>query len=133
MTLEPLLAAPLATQIHAFVAIGAFVIGIIQLSRAKGDGAHRALGYAWVAMMMVIAASSFRIHHINQWHGFSWIHLLSILVLVNAPLAVMHARGGNIRRHKLSMIGLFVGALLVAGAFTFLPGRIMHAVAFGPQ
>jgi uncharacterized membrane protein len=30
------------------------------------------------------------------------------------------------------MVGLFVGALLIAGAFTLLPGRIMHAVAFGP-
>jgi uncharacterized membrane protein len=30
------------------------------------------------------------------------------------------------------MIGLFGGALVVAGLLTFLPGRIMHAVAFGP-
>jgi uncharacterized membrane protein len=29
------------------------------------------------------------------------------------------------------MIGIF-GALAVAGLFTFVPGRIMHAVAFGP-
>jgi uncharacterized membrane protein len=28
--------------------------------------------------------------------------------------------------------GLFLGALVIAGAFTFLPGRIMHKVAFGP-
>ena len=27
--------------------------------------------------------------------------------------------------------GIFTGALLIAGAFTFLPARIMHAVAFG--
>jgi uncharacterized membrane protein len=29
------------------------------------------------------------------------------------------------------MLGLFFGALVVAGIFTFLPGRIMHAVVFG--
>jgi uncharacterized membrane protein len=29
------------------------------------------------------------------------------------------------------MISLFLGALLIAGLFTLLPGRIMHAVAFG--
>jgi uncharacterized membrane protein len=29
------------------------------------------------------------------------------------------------------MIGLFAGALLIAGIFTLLPGRIMHAVVFG--
>ena len=30
------------------------------------------------------------------------------------------------------MIGLFTGALVIAGVFTFLPGRIMHEVVFGP-
>ncbi len=29
------------------------------------------------------------------------------------------------------MIFIFVGALLVAGLFTLVPGRIMHAVVFG--
>jgi len=43
----------------------------------------------------------------------------------------MYARRGNIRGHKRSMIGLFAGALIIAGIFTFVPGRIMHAVLFG--
>jgi uncharacterized membrane protein len=30
------------------------------------------------------------------------------------------------------MLGLFFGALVIAGAFTFVPGRIMYKVAFGP-
>jgi uncharacterized membrane protein len=30
------------------------------------------------------------------------------------------------------MIAIFVGALVVAGLFTLMPGRIMHAVVFGP-
>ena len=29
------------------------------------------------------------------------------------------------------MISIFAGALIVAGLFTFVPGRIMHVVAFG--
>jgi uncharacterized membrane protein len=28
------------------------------------------------------------------------------------------------------MIGLFVGALIIAGGFTLLPGRIMNQVVF---
>jgi uncharacterized membrane protein len=28
-------------------------------------------------------------------------------------------------------VGLFTGALVIAGLFTFWPGRIMHAVVFG--
>jgi uncharacterized membrane protein len=30
------------------------------------------------------------------------------------------------------MIAIFAGALVVAGLFTLMPGRIMHAVVFGP-
>jgi uncharacterized membrane protein len=33
--------------------------------------------------------------------------------------------------HKKAMTSIFFGALIIAGAFTFLPGRIMHAVVFG--
>ena len=35
------------------------------------------------------------------------------------------------RGHKLTMLGLFSGALIIAGIFTFVPGRIMHRVVFG--
>jgi uncharacterized membrane protein len=30
------------------------------------------------------------------------------------------------------MTALFAGALVIAGVFTLLPGRIMHDVVFGP-
>ena len=33
--------------------------------------------------------------------------------------------------HKFVMISIFCGGLLIAGLFTFVPGRIMHAVVFG--
>ena len=33
--------------------------------------------------------------------------------------------------HRNAMIAIFTGALVVAGLFTLLPGRIMHAVVFG--
>ena len=131
MTLQPLLSASPAIQMHAFAAMTAFVLGLVQFARIKGDGPHRAFGYVWVGLMLLIAASSFWIHQINQWHGFSVIHLLSIWVILFVPVAVMYARRGNIRGHKRSMIGLFAGALIIAGIFTFVPGRIMHAVLFG--
>ena len=46
-------------------------------------------------------------------------------------LAVLHARRHNVSAHRKAMISIFFGALVVAGLFTFLPGRIMHAVVFG--
>jgi len=131
MKLQPLLSASPAIQVHAFAAMTAFFLGLVQLFRTKGDSPHRMLGYVWVGLMLLIAASSFLIHGMDQWRGYSLIHLLSIWVLAFTPIAVLMARRGNISAHKKSMIGLFAGALAIAGFFTFVPGRIMHAVLFG--
>lgn len=38
---------------------------------------------------------------------------------------------GNIKAHKRKMILLYFGALIIAGAFTFMPGRYLHSVFFG--
>ena len=130
MTLQPLLEAPVIVQVHAFVALAAFALGIVQLSALKGTGRHRAIGYIWVTMMMTIAASSFFINGIRQLGPFSLIHLLSLWTLFITPVAVLAARSGNIARHRLTMISLYAGALVIAGAFTLLPGRIMHDVVF---
>ena len=43
--------------------------------------------------------------------------------------AVQAARRGDIRRHKRAMTSLFWLALVLTGAFTFLPGRVMHQLA----
>jgi uncharacterized membrane protein len=56
---------------------------------------------------------------------------LSIFTLVMLPLAVLRARRHEVQEHRRAMIGIFIGTLVVAGAFTFVPGRIMHAVVLG--
>ena len=81
--------------------------------------------------MLAVAIASFFIHQIRLWGPFGPIHLLSIFALTTLPLAVLHARRHRVPQHRNAMISIFVGALVIAGAFTFLPGRIMHAVAFG--
>ena len=131
MSLAPLLNASPAIQLHAFTAITAFVLGLVQLLGAKGTGRHRALGYLWVALMLVIAISSFWIHGMRQLGPFSLIHLLSIMVLVMLPAGVFFARIHRVRGHKRTMLGLFAGALVIAGLFTFVPGRLMPQVVFG--
>lgn len=131
MSLAPLLDAAPVIQVHAFAAMGAFTLGIVQFVAPKGTLPHRTVGWLWVALMATIAISSFWIHSIRLVGPFSPIHLLSIFTLVMLPLAVLHARGHRVTEHRKAMISIFVGALLIAGAFTFLPGRIMHAVAFG--
>jgi uncharacterized membrane protein len=131
MTLAPLTNAPLAIQLHAFVAMAAFLLGAVQLAGVKGTTRHRALGYAWVGLMLIVALSSFWIHDMRVWGPWSPIHLLSIFSLAMLPLGIYFARGHRVRGHRLTMLGLFLGALVIAGLFTFVPGRIMHKVVFG--
>ena len=131
MTLQPLLDASPAIQIHVAAAVAAFVLGAVILFRRKGDRPHRLGGRLWVGLMLVVTLSSVFIHTIRVWGIWSPIHLLSIFVLFNVPFAVWLARKHNVRGHRGWMIGIFAGALLIAGIFTFVPGRIMHAVVFG--
>ena len=132
MTLEPLLAAPLLIQIHAFAALGAFTLGIFQLAAPKGTVRHRITGWLWVGLMTMIVVTSFAIHELRTLGPWSAIHLLSIFTAVMLPVGVVHARRHRVRQHRATMIWLFVGALIGAGIFTLFPGRIMHDVVFGP-
>jgi uncharacterized membrane protein len=132
MTLAPLLNATTAIQAHAFAAMAAFALGVVQLAAPKGTLPHRMVGWIWVALMAVVAVSSAFIHGMRLWGPFSPIHLLSIFTLIVLPVAVWRAHRHDARNHRNAMMGLFGGALVIAGLLTFLPGRVMHAVAFGP-
>jgi uncharacterized membrane protein len=131
MSLAPLLDAAPQIPLHAFAAMAAFVLGVVQLAAPKGTLPQRALGWIWVALMMVVALSSFWIHQIRLVGPWSPIHLLSIFVLLVVPLGVWRAHRHQVADHRRIMILIFSGALVIAGLFTLLPGRIMHAVVFG--
>jgi len=132
MTLAPLLDAAPAIKLHAFAAMAAFLLGIVQFAAPKGTLPHRTIGWIWVALMLAVSISAFFIHQLRLWGQWSPIHLLAIFTLVMLPLGVMAAHRHKVEQHRRTMIGIFVGALLIAGIFTFVPGRIMYAVAFGP-
>ncbi len=128
---EPLYAAGPVITLHALAALAAVGLGAVQLAAPKGTLPHRVLGYGWAGLMMVIAASGFWIHELRLLGPWSPIHLLSILVLVSVPLAILRARRHRHRAHRNAMLALYVLALLVAGGFTLLPGRVMHEVVMG--
>jgi uncharacterized membrane protein len=132
MSLAPLLAAPAVIQLHAFAALAAFALGAAQLAAPKGTIPHRLFGWVWAGLMLGVVVSSFFIHTIRLWGLWSPIHLISLFTLIMLPLAVLRARRHQVERHRRAMIALFTGALVIAGVFTLLPGRIMHEVVFGP-
>jgi uncharacterized membrane protein len=131
MSLAPLLDAAPAIPLHAFAAMAAFVLGIVQLTAPKGTLPHRTLGWIWVGLMAFVAVSTFWIHQIRLWGPWSPIHLLSIFTPIMLVVAVVAARSHHVRAHKITMMSIFAGALIIAGLFTLVPGRLMHTVLFG--
>ena len=134
MTLSPLFETDLAIQLHAFSAILATLLGAAILWRRKGTWLHRLLGRVWVVLMLVAATSALFINEIRLIGPFSPIHLFSLftyVTLFNGLRAIIVHR--DIGRHRAEMQGLYAGALMLAGAFTLLPGRRMHQVLFGPD
>lgn len=134
MSLAPLLNAPLVIQLHTIAAISALALGLVQFGLPKGTLPHRSMGWVWVALMATVAISSFWIHGRQIKLGAPWspIHLLSIFSLIMLPLGIWFAHRHRVRGHRITMISIFTGGLVIAGLFTFVPGRIMNAVAFGP-
>ena len=120
--------ASLAVQIHVVTALVALVLGLIMFSRKKGGRAHRNLGKAWVVVMALVALSSFFIHQLRVWGLFSPIHLLSVFTLASLAWAIFMIRKRNVRAHEMTMKGLFMGGLVVAGALTFSRDLLMHRI-----
>jgi uncharacterized membrane protein len=129
VTLAPLFWSPTTVVIHAFTATAALIIGAAVLSLKKGTPLHRRLGGAWAALMLATAALSFTITGLTPGR-FSAIHILSVVTLTTVPYAIWRRRVGDIRAHAIAMVSNYCG-LLIAGAFTLAPGRVMHAVVFG--
>jgi uncharacterized membrane protein len=44
---------------------------------------------------------------------------------------VVAIKGGKLNTHKNAMTAIFFGALIVAGLFTFFPGRLLWRVFVG--
>lgn len=123
-----LTAAPVI-QVHLMAALTALAIGIVLLAGVKGTTLHRVLGWSWVAAMTTTAISSVFIRELNGG-AFSFIHLLTGWTVIVLPMAVFAARRHKVQQHQSMMTGMFVGGLIIAGLFAFMPGRLLFSVFF---
>ena len=64
------------------------------------------------------------------FNHFGWIHGFSFLTLYTVPTAYLAIKKGDVKSHKRKMILLYFGALVLAGGFTFVPGRYLHELFF---
>jgi len=131
MSLAPLLNAPFAVQFHVYTVVPAALIGAYILANRKGTPLHKFLGRIWIGLMIATSFSTFFIHSINLFFGFSPIHFLSAWVIFATIMAIVEVRRGNYTAHRQYMVGTYVGGIVLAGLFTFIPGRIMNEVVLG--
>ena len=123
--------------LHAAVALLAVPLGLYLLFDKKGTSRHKVLGKVWVALMAVVSASAVFIDEINPG-GFSPIHIFIPVTVFSILYAIWSIRKfrqtgeGRYRvAHKSAMISVFGGALIIAGIFAFMPGRMLHTALFG--
>ncbi len=135
LNLDPVWTTTLPIKIHLATVLPAFAIGTYQIFVSqKGAPLHRALGYVYLTLMSITAVTTLFIHSVmpnGPFFGFSPIHLFVPLTLFSVVGALRGAWTHNVRMHQRSMIGLYVGGLLIAGGLTFLPGRLMYQIFFG--
>lgn len=121
--------------VHLGTVAPAFFIGTYLLARRKGTRAHKQLGRVYLLLMTATGAVTlFMPAQLGPtlFGHFGFIHAFSLLALYSAPTAYLDARRGNVKSHRSKMIGLYVGGILIAGAFAFAPGRMLNDKLVAP-
>jgi uncharacterized membrane protein len=136
MTLEPLIQAPIAVQLHVATLLPAFALGtwLVFFSR-KGSRHHKLIGKGYLSLMVATSLISFFVHERqpdSPLFGLSWVHLLAVFVLFASWRAYGAARKHDMATHRNWMIGIYVNALVINGAVNvFVVDGIARDVFFG--
>jgi uncharacterized membrane protein len=119
--------------VHLATVLPAFVLGAFQLLARKGTSVHKRLGKLYMLLMLATGLVTLMMPAEvgpRVLNHFGFIHLFSFLALLSVPTAYVAVRRGHIKIHQQTMIWLYVGGILIAGAFAFSPGRMLHAWLF---
>lgn len=119
-----------AVMVHLATVVPAVPLGAWLMLNRKGTPRHKQWGKVWVALMVLTAIASLFIHQLNPG-GFSPVHLFVPLTLHASWKTVATARRGDIAGHRKALLGFYLGAMMIPGAFAFLPGRLMGTWLFG--
>jgi len=119
--------------LHLATVVPCFIIGTVLLIIKKGTSTHKSYGRIYMVLMLITATITLfmpaRVGPTVLNH-FGWIHSFSFLTLYTVPTAYWAVKKGNIKAHKRKMILLYFGALIIAGGFTFAPGRYLYELFF---
>lgn len=114
---------------HLATVLPAFAVGTYLMLVRKGSSLHKQLGrFYMVAMLLTAMISLFMPAQLGPTilDHFGFIHLFSLLAFYSVLEAWLAISRGDVKRHAKAMIGLYVGGLIIAGSFAFMPGRLLH-------
>ena len=118
-----------AVAVHVATVVPCVPLGLYLLLAPKGTPMHKQLGKLWVALMVVTATSTLWIHGLGN---FTWIHIFVPMTYRAAWMIVTSARARDFKKHRNEIIGLFLGALMIPGIFSFvIDGRLMNVLLLG--
>lgn len=118
---------------HLATVLPCVVMGAALFMMKKGTPLHKGTGKVYLVMMITTAIITlFMQAQVGPrlFDHFGWIHSFSVLTLYSGPKAYLAIRRGDIKSHQYSMIGLYVGGIMIAGGFTLVPGRYLHDLLF---
>ena len=123
--------------IHAAFAILAVPLGLFVLLTQKGTGQHKLLGKIWIICLVIVSLTAGFIQSISPGE-YSYIHLLipvTLISLIYSIWSIRKYKKTNFEKykylHSVCMVNVYIGALIIAGAFTLAPGRVFHQLIFG--
>lgn len=121
---------PLVVWAHILTIVVALTLTPVMLLRRRGDRLHRRLGWVWAGAMLLTAVDSLFVRGINRG-SLSLIHIFSFWTIVQVPWIVWAARTHRVAQHRAAVRGMVLGALVIAGIFTFPFNRLMGHWLFG--
>ena len=131
MQMSPLIA------VHMSAALGALVLGPVAIWARKGavqrPRLHRAFGYGFTTLMLAASVSAMfiRDYKLPNIEGYTPIHLLIPFTLLGLWASFYALYKDNIAVHRKTMVSLYMGACVTAGAFTLLPSRYLGQLIWG--
>ena len=120
--------------IHLATVLPCFLIGTILLIIKKGTKIDIYSGRVYIILMLITATVTlFMPAQVGPrfLDHFGLLHSFSLLTIYSVPTAYLVIKAGNVKVHKRKMILLYFGAIILAGGFTFYPGRYLYTLFFG--
>ncbi len=120
--------------VHLLTVVPCVFIGGYLLAARKGGIFHRRLGAIYMMLMLGTAIITLFIpagvgpQFLNH---FGYLHILSFIVIWTVPTAFFDIKKGKRRSHQRKMIILYISGIIIAGGFTFFPGRYLYQLFFG--